>query len=373
MKSRLSRGVLLALLSVFALAVLIMGCAKRDESAERTKAAAPASQAERGPAAKPHEEHAAGDEHDAAEHDEMGDHQTGEAHHDAEESLVTPNSLSGVWREVETNRAKLGEVVRSGRLAQVHLVAFRIRDLVAAMPALSSGLDESKRSQLADASRRVGQIAGLLDQYGDAGDSAATEAQAKRMESVLDYIKNLYPVATFTAGSADPAAQTRNAATYACPMHPEEKQSQPGRCTKCGMNLEAVAAPAGASEAHDQSQAGEASEGAAHTDHNGKHGGSLGMKGDYHVELVVRNGGNVEVYLYDAYTKPLSTSGLRGSVSLETLGAGGGSPKVRTTPLTPDARGEMLIAQVSEVAAAKWATVTVNLPEVEVSMTLPLD
>ncbi len=26
-------------------------------------------------------------------------------------------------------------------------------------------------------------------------------------------------------------------ATYTCPMHPEVKQNQPGKCSKCGMNL----------------------------------------------------------------------------------------------------------------------------------------
>ncbi len=29
---------------------------------------------------------------------------------------------------------------------------------------------------------------------------------------------------------------------YTCPMHPEVKQDQPGKCPKCGMNLEKFAA-----------------------------------------------------------------------------------------------------------------------------------
>ena len=33
-----------------------------------------------------------------------------------------------------------------------------------------------------------------------------------------------------------PAAH-RGAATYSCPMHPEVRQSSPGRCPKCGMTL----------------------------------------------------------------------------------------------------------------------------------------
>lgn len=34
-----------------------------------------------------------------------------------------------------------------------------------------------------------------------------------------------------------PAAQPK-AAVYTCPMHPEIQQSTPGRCPKCGMELE---------------------------------------------------------------------------------------------------------------------------------------
>lgn len=47
---------------------------------------------------------------------------------------------------------------------------------------------------------------------------------------------------TLTAQSlrvADPAAQA--AARYSCPMHPEVKSDQPGKCPKCGMHLEPVA------------------------------------------------------------------------------------------------------------------------------------
>ena len=31
--------------------------------------------------------------------------------------------------------------------------------------------------------------------------------------------------------------------TYICPMHPEVKQDKPGKCPKCGMNLEAKSQP----------------------------------------------------------------------------------------------------------------------------------
>lgn len=51
-----------------------------------------------------------------------------------------------------------------------------------------------------------------------------------------------------------------------------------------------------------------------HADHGARHGGVLGMVGDLHLE-VVRRGGDVEVYLSDAYRRPLEAA--RGKVAFD--------------------------------------------------------
>ncbi|QMU28217.1 heavy metal-binding domain-containing protein [Adhaeribacter radiodurans] len=48
-----------------------------------------------------------------------------------------------------------------------------------------------------------------------------------------------------TTVKADSSQQTGSdlaAAEYSCPMHPEVTSNEPGKCSKCGMNLEKVAA-----------------------------------------------------------------------------------------------------------------------------------
>ncbi len=45
------------------------------------------------------------------------------------------------------------------------------------------------------------------------------------------------PTPPGAAQAPAPASQPR-AAVYTCPMHPEVRQSTPGRCPKCGMELE---------------------------------------------------------------------------------------------------------------------------------------
>jgi len=39
------------------------------------------------------------------------------------------------------------------------------------------------------------------------------------------------------ASPTQPQEGTKPAVIYTCPMHPEVKQSKPGRCPKCGMDL----------------------------------------------------------------------------------------------------------------------------------------
>jgi len=40
-----------------------------------------------------------------------------------------------------------------------------------------------------------------------------------------------------TSGAA-PADSSAHKAMYVCPMHPEETSDKPGKCPKCGMDLE---------------------------------------------------------------------------------------------------------------------------------------
>jgi hypothetical protein len=46
----------------------------------------------------------------------------------------------------------------------------------------------------------------------------------------------------------------------------------------------------------------------AHADHEARHGGQLGMVGDYHIELV-RQRGEVQVFVSDAWRRPIEPVG----------------------------------------------------------------
>ncbi len=160
------------------------------------------------------------------------------------------------------------------------------------------------------------------------------------------------------------AEQQAAAGNYSCPMHPEVKQAGPGQCPKCGMALTQSAATHGPDAGHAGSQ--------PHGDHNPKHGGLFGMQGDHHVELVTRPGGMIEVYLYDAYTKPLAIENVQASLVLDMPASETHPAREISVPLTKAANGEALTGQSTEVESARSATVNAKLSNVVISMTFPL-
>ena len=63
------------------------------------------------------------------------------------------------------------------------------------------------------------------------------------------------------AGQAPPKPQTKKAARYACPMHPEVNSARPGKCPKCGMALRLVREETGGAVAAADDAAGPADDG----------------------------------------------------------------------------------------------------------------
>ena len=80
-----------------------------------------------------------------------------------------------------------------GKLADVHRIAFAVRDLANALPDASKDLPEAKQKLLKGYLERVAEHAKLLDTYGDGGDQSKTEAEFGQLKKRLDYMRKLYP------------------------------------------------------------------------------------------------------------------------------------------------------------------------------------
>lgn len=150
--------------------------------------------------------------------------------------------------------------------------------------------------------------------------------------------------------------------TYVCPMHPEVRADQPGRCPKCQMALEPV-----------RKEEGITVGAGAHTDHRSQQGGVLGMVGDYHLELVERDT-EFRVYLYDAFTKSLSTDGLSGDLVYSATERTAGQAVASETwlPLKPDPSSTYLVAPKVPGPEPDEVTVKLEFQGEDLETTFPL-
>lgn len=114
--------------------------------------------------------------------------------HEAHEGKVTiPDSAAGIVKEVKEHQAELGKLIADKKLDKVHEVAFEIRDLVNALPDKSTDLNADKLSKVKADAKFVASLADRLDKSGDSKDQAGTEANFKKLQTVLTGIESQYP------------------------------------------------------------------------------------------------------------------------------------------------------------------------------------
>src|SRR4030067_557494 len=102
-----------------------------------------------------------------------------------------PNTLGGIWQEIGEKQEELGNLIRNKKLDKVHEVAFVIRDLAKLLPDKSKDLSADNQKKLKSWVDGIADSAGRLDKFGDGGDPASTEKEAKRLDTLLKSIRKL--------------------------------------------------------------------------------------------------------------------------------------------------------------------------------------
>jgi hypothetical protein len=120
----------------------------------------------------------------ASEEHQVSDASHGE-HGGGGEAVTPASTASGIWRQIDDERAQLSSVINAGSLEQVHHHAFAIRDLVAALPNVSPHLSAAEKDRLAAGVKHVADEAADLDKAGDAGDLDATQKVLRALETTL--------------------------------------------------------------------------------------------------------------------------------------------------------------------------------------------
>ena len=181
----------LALAAVIAVGAFAVGCGASDDDSSTVGAS--------------DSDSTAPDNHDDDdEHEDDGD---GEDHHDDDdddhaevgESDVSAESfddVAAVWAEVTKLKADLDGLIFSKDLVSVHKAAFAVRDHVNMLAEKSHDLSAGKQVDLARGVRTVASLAAELDEAGDDGKQAETEALNEKLQTVLNAIADLYPEGT---------------------------------------------------------------------------------------------------------------------------------------------------------------------------------
>lgn len=104
-----------------------------------------------------------------------------------------PNTLGGIWQEIGEKQEELGNLIKNKKLDKVHEVAFVIRDLAKLLPDKSKDLPADNQEKLKSWVDGIADSAERLDKFGDVGDQANTEKEARRLDTLLKSIEKLYP------------------------------------------------------------------------------------------------------------------------------------------------------------------------------------
>ena len=97
-----------------------------------------------------------------------------------------PATAEGILKAIHEKHAELTKTVAAKKLADVHHLAFAIRDLSKALPAKAAS---DKKKQVEGAVKNISKLADDLDKAGDDGKQAETEALLKKLDGVLKVLE----------------------------------------------------------------------------------------------------------------------------------------------------------------------------------------
>ena len=98
-----------------------------------------------------------------------------------------------IWKEVASRSADLDRTIADKDMEGVHHHAFSVRDQVNLLPAKSQAFSTDDLAKLDQGVKTVASLAAELDEAGDSNKQTEAEALNRKLHTVLDAIKALYP------------------------------------------------------------------------------------------------------------------------------------------------------------------------------------
>ncbi len=122
-----------------------------------------------------------------------------EEHGHSEATVRIAESAAETWHEIDRQLELLEATITNGQLADVHRLAFAIRDLAKELPDNSKDLPDAKLQLLRGYVQRIEEHAQNLDTYGDGGNQDKTSVEFEQFKKRLDNMRKLYPDSMFHA------------------------------------------------------------------------------------------------------------------------------------------------------------------------------
>ena len=116
----------------------------------------------------------------------------GHAEEEKSEPTQIPATSTAIWQAIDQQTAALDQIIKAGKLEDVHHHAFAIRDLVNALPSKSSALTAAQLTQVKESGKYVATLANRLDAAGDAKNMADTLTHFQRLKDLLKTIRANY-------------------------------------------------------------------------------------------------------------------------------------------------------------------------------------
>jgi hypothetical protein len=243
---------------------------------------------------------------------EHGDEKKGDEH--GKPAVFTmPTTYKAAVAEIELRLHEISESIADKKLDKVHTGAHVIQKVAQMIGQLAlkegSGVPKEAVKDINLAGTDLAAKFDAIDKAVKSGDLAAT--------------KKVYAEMVATAATL----QKYVSKVFQCPMKCEKERTydKPGKCPKCGMDVEELK---------------------SHADHAAKHGGVFFMAPDqkHHLEGTLSATNEFRIYFYDEYTKPISADKFNAAAKAWNKGADESNRKPVNIALGSD--GSFLTGQV---------------------------
>lgn len=108
--------------------------------------------------------------------------------------VVIPKTIPEIFQEIDEYNVALYKMLENKQLSEVHYHVFAVLKLVKALPKLSQHLSPEQLKMLQNHIASIKKLATRMDASSDVNDYDITQAQYKKLQSLIDELHTYYSI-----------------------------------------------------------------------------------------------------------------------------------------------------------------------------------